>query len=75
MGWHKDSLTSKVGIFGKIKAWASAIEEQGRTTLHGHTQLWVQNFYLLQQQLFSTDIKNYKELKYFSSFLLSKNIL
>ncbi|MFN9654790.1 MAG: AAA family ATPase, partial [Dolichospermum sp.] len=43
------------GIFGLVNAYAVGVEEQGRTSLHGHIILWILNFLNLQQNLFSTD--------------------
>lgn len=54
IGWD-EKKTKHQGIFGRIVAVAPTIEEQGRTTLHGHLTLWVLNYHVLQQQLFSND--------------------
>jgi hypothetical protein len=54
IGWEGQEF-KKEGIFGKVLAHATGVEEQGRTTLHGHIILWVLGYYLLQQQLFSND--------------------
>jgi hypothetical protein len=43
------------GIFGWVNAYAVGVEEQGRTSLHGHIILWILNYLNLQQNLFSTD--------------------
>ena len=50
VGWDmkRHSSTKKAGLFGVCYAFAMAIEEQGRKTLHAHMTLW---------------IKGYKELK------------
>jgi hypothetical protein len=54
LGWDNNN-DSCCGIFGKINALATGVEEQGRTTLHGHIVTWVQNYHNLQQQLFSNN--------------------
>jgi hypothetical protein len=52
IGWS-DNKQTHVGIFGKIIAFSDAVEEQGRTSLHSHIILWVENYSVLQQRLFS----------------------
>ena len=54
IGWEENEQKEK-GIFGKILASSTGVEEQGRTTLHGHIILWVFNHHLIQQLLFSAD--------------------
>ena len=55
IGWQGNKQTH-CGIFGKILCHSIGVEEQGRTTLHGHIILWVSLFSVLQQQLFSSDV-------------------
>ncbi len=41
--WDTKTLSSKgKGILGTVLAFAGAVEEQGRKTLHQHWQIWVQ---------------------------------
>ena len=47
MGWDPKTKSGTRGIFGKLLAWARTDEEQGRKTLHGHWQLWVEDFNLI----------------------------
>ena len=43
------------GLFGTPLAFTASIEEQGRTTLHAHMQVWVKHFSELREALHSTD--------------------
>jgi hypothetical protein len=54
IGWDLQKET-RSGIFGKVNAVATGVEEQGRTSLHGHIIIWVHDYYNLQHQLFSDD--------------------
>ncbi len=54
LGWEGNDQ-KRPGIFGKLCAFAVGVEEQGRTSLHGHIVLWITNYFILQQQLFSKD--------------------
>ena len=55
LGWDVDINRSKQngGIFGKVKAWCAAVEEQGRKTLHHHWLLWVDGWTELLADLYS----------------------
>ena len=82
LGWDNNN-DSHCGIFGKINALATGVEEQGRTTLHGHIVAWVQNYHNLQQQLFSNNkevrekamenMKNFLDKVLCSSFNISED--
>ena len=52
LGWEGNQQ-KHLGIFGELLAFAAAVEEQGRTSLHGHIELWIKNYFNLQQQIFS----------------------
>jgi hypothetical protein len=39
LGWEGNEQ-KHLGIFGKLSAFAAGVEEQGRTSLHGHIVLW-----------------------------------
>jgi hypothetical protein len=54
LGWEGNEQ-KRLGLFGKLCAFAAGVEEQGRTSLHGHIELWIKNYCILQQQLFSKD--------------------
>jgi len=45
IGWDKNNHCSfqggEVGAFGEIDAFAEAVEEQGRGTLHAHCVIWI----------------------------------
>ncbi len=60
IGWEGNKQVHD-GIFGKVLAISAGIEEQGKTSLHGHLILWIKNYHNLQQQLFSTDAVVRKE--------------
>ncbi len=51
-GWKSNGQRYK-SIIGKILAWTYGVEEQAKTTLHAHIIIWVFEFYILHQQLFS----------------------
>ena len=74
IGWEGRCQKHK-GIFGKILAHSIGVEEQGRTTLHGHIILFVHRFQILQQQIFSDreDVreKAIAELQKYMSLVLS----
>ena len=48
LGWDSKKQFGKCGIFGIVKAWIRADEEQGRLTLHGHWLIWIKGFQLLR---------------------------
>lgn len=54
VGWDMstDSATEKAGLFGECIAFAMAIEEQGRKTLHVHMTLWIKHYLWLQRRMF-----------------------
>ena len=47
MGWDPKTKSGTSFFFGKLLAWVRTDEEQGRKTLHGHWQLWVEDFNLI----------------------------
>ena len=56
LGWDMNKQEGGVGIFGELKAWAIAHEEQGRKPLHSHYHFWIRFLRALKLQLFSTDL-------------------
>ena len=63
LGWKNGKQGDNLGIFGKLLAYAIGVEEQGRTSLHGHIILWILNYYVLQLKLFSKDIEERESAK------------
>jgi hypothetical protein len=63
LGWDlkRNKPTAEGGMFGKVKAFVRADEEQGRGTLHGHFLLWIHNFDTTVRELFSPD-QNVRDL-------------
>jgi hypothetical protein len=57
LGWDRENKTSKEqgGAFGKLKAWSTAVEEQGRKTLHHHWILWVEGWSDLMKCMHAQD--------------------
>ena len=54
LGWDiSKGRRLKTGMFGDTEAFLIAIEEQGRSTLHGHIQVWIRKFSELREQLCS----------------------
>lgn len=53
IGWDQKNHQARPegGIFGRARAWARTIEEQGRKTLHMHILLWLENHQDLEMQL------------------------
>ena len=56
-GWDPGRQKGKRGIFGKMEAYCRADEEQGRSTLHAHWLVWIQNFGHLRRLMFAEDEK------------------
>ena len=57
IGWDYKSMIpikEKKGLFGNVEAFTCTIEEQGRTTLHGHFQIWVPLINKWRDDLFKT---------------------
>ena len=71
IGWEGLDC-KKLGIFGKVLAHCIGVEEQGRTSLHGHIVLWIKAYYDLQQQLFSNDENIRREAKKYLERYLDK---
>ena len=63
IGWDtkKNKPMEKPGLFGEPYALASALEEQGRKTLHTHLTIWIKNFQRLQKQMFFGATKEIRE--------------
>jgi hypothetical protein len=71
LGWDRKRQVSYPtgGAFGVLDAWNTAVEEQGRKTLHSHWILYVKEWSKLLQGLYSnekkvriraaTDLRNY----------------
>jgi hypothetical protein len=57
LGWDRKNQVSYKGggAFGVLDAWNTAIEEQGRKTLHSHWILYVKEWSTLLQGLYSND--------------------
>ena len=57
IGWDTDGNcpNGKDGLFGKVKAMAYAVEEQGRKTLHAHFIIWIEEYDELQKMMFFGD--------------------
>ena len=69
-GWSKKTQSGRTGILGKVQAFARADEEQGRKTLHGHWQIWIEDFNKCRDKLFNEDgSKNETELKIFLQYI------
>ena len=58
--WDPGRQKGKRGIFGKMEAYCRADEEQGRSTLHAHWLVWIQNFGHLRRLMFAEDEKTQK---------------
>ena len=61
IGWDLNTKSGTRGIFGKLLTWARTDEEQGRTTLHGHWQLWVEDFNAHRAFFYHSDPATRKE--------------
>jgi hypothetical protein len=59
-GWDPGRQKGKRGIFGKMEAYCRADEEQGRSTLHAHWLVWIQNFGHLRRLMFAEDVQTRK---------------
>ena len=56
LGWdlvHDLPREDYTGLFGEVIAFIASIEEQGRRTLHGHIQFWVDGFSTIRDNLHS----------------------
>ncbi len=65
--WDVDNncpIDGKESLFGKLKAVAFAVEEQGRKTLHVHFILWVEDYNLLQSAMFFGNEADKRDAKY-----------
>ena len=63
IGWDDKKGVGSPGIFGEPEAYGTAIEEQGRKTLHGHILVWIKDFNILRNLLFHEDQGIRKEAK------------
>ena len=59
-----EPIDGKKGLFGKLRAVAFAVEEQGRKTLHIHFILWVNGYKELQDGLFFGDERTKRLCRY-----------
>jgi hypothetical protein len=59
LGWdRKNQISNKNGgAFGVLDAWNTAVEEQGRKTLHSHWILYVKEWSNLLRGLYSKDVR------------------
>ena len=74
--WDKKNCTSSgIGVYGKVEAFASAIEEQMNTLLHAHFNIFISGLGLLKKDLYSNDYQlqsNAKtEMKKYLSSIIS----
>jgi len=54
IGWdlRRNCPTENPGLVGEVEALASAVEEQGRKTPHGHMTIWIKNYHKLRNAMF-----------------------
>ena len=76
LGWDiSKGHRYKTGMFGDTEAFLIAIEEQGRSTLHGHIQVWIRKFFEIREKLHSNSLaikrKAEKEICYQTDALTS----
>jgi len=62
IGWdvEKQGARSEGGFFGMPLALTATTEEQGRTTLYTHFQLWIQGFQKTRENLYSNNQRERK---------------
>ena len=55
LGWDVDKRTAKEGggVFGKVVAWATCVEEQARGSLHAHFIVWIEGMPATLKELVS----------------------
>ena len=51
IGWKNGKNDPSKGLFGDVKAFMGAVEEQSRGTPHCHFLLWIQNHSYVQQKV------------------------
>lgn len=52
--WDRENECSiGIGLFGETQAFAIAVEEQARKTLHAHMQIWIKDFASTRENLHS----------------------
>jgi len=55
VGWDKDKMEGRLGVFGTPIAACEADEEQGRKTLHSHWLIWIKDFRFVRQMCYHSD--------------------
>jgi Helitron helicase-like domain at N-terminus len=56
IGWDlKKQVATSEGLFGIPEAFICAVEEQGRTTLHAHFEIWIKDFNEIRNQLYDSN--------------------
>jgi hypothetical protein len=63
IGWDTATNEGKIGLFGKVIAFTSTIEEQGRRTLHVHFQIWIEKFIAMRNALHSNERQMVREAR------------
>ena len=68
IGWdmEEDAAKNEGGLFGIPLAFTASTEEQGRTTLHTHFQIWIVGYKERRDKLYSS---NYRERKAAEQYL------
>ena len=62
LNWDPKKLQARgKGIFGTVLAFATAHEEQGRSTLHSHWQIWTEDLSTqIHEDLWNSDRNTHK---------------
>jgi hypothetical protein len=56
IGWDlKKQVATSERLFGIPEAFICAVEEQGRTTLHAHFEIWIKDFNEIRNQLYDSN--------------------
>ena len=61
---NEKPFNNKEGLFGETEAFTLSIEEQVRKKLHAHSQIWIKNYHIIQEQIFSKKRKHKECSKY-----------
>ena len=75
IGWDDDhhQSTKEGGVFGIPRAYIVAVEEQGRRTLHGHIQIWVNDYNFYRDAFCDEDRDTAREAKRIVCGITDKN--
>jgi galactose-1-phosphate uridylyltransferase len=62
LNWDPKKLQARgIGSFGTVLAFATAHEEQGRSTLHSHWQIWTEDLSTqIHEDLWNSDRNTHK---------------